>query len=191
MNAFEIVLTLLTMVTSLALAHLLNGFVIVLRHAKQVQFSMLHGIWSWIALAVLIGNWASFWQMRNVETWPSVTVLLLLAAATVQYLFCAFVTPEMEQEGKLNLKDFHAHSHRLYILAFIMLLFISLLLNLVLGGMKMYENWWHDSILTIVAMLQSSIAIFVNNFWVQLGVAIVNASIVTYYLILSCNFVAS
>ncbi len=188
MNAFEIVFTLMTMITSFALAHLLNGFVILLRNAKKVQFSIVHALWSWIALAVLIGNWASFWQMRSVETWPSVIVLLILATATIQYIFCALVTPEMPVDEELNLSDFHTRSHRQYTIAFMILLTLSLLLNFILGGMKMYENWWHDSILTIVALLLSAIAVLANNYWVQLGVAFVNALIVTYYLTMSCNF---
>jgi hypothetical protein len=189
MNAFEIVFTLMTMITSLALAHLLNGFVILLRNAKRVRFSLVHGLWSWIALAVLIGNWASFWGMRSVESWPSLTVLLILATATIEYIFCAMVTPEMPAEGKLNLREFHAHSHRLYTLALVILLFLSLLLNLLLGAMNMYENWWHDSILTIAALLLSTLAIFLSHYWVQVGVAVVNALIVTYYLVISCNLV--
>lgn len=179
----------MTMITSLALAHLLNGFVILLRNAKRVRFSLVHGLWSWIALAVLIGNWASFWGMRSVESWPSLTVMLILATATIEYIFCAMVTPEMPAEGKLNLGEFHAHSHRLYTLALVILLFLSLLLNLLLGAMNMYENWWHDSILTIAALLLSTLAIFLAHYWVQAGVAIVNALIVTYYLVISCNLV--
>lgn len=189
MTAFEIVFTLMTMITSLALAHLLNGLVVVIRNSGRVQFSLLHGTWAWIALAVLIANWASFWSMRDVETWPSLTVLLILATAIVQYLFCAFVTPELPVEGELNLFDFHSKTHRLYTLALMILLFLSLLLNLLLGGMEVYENWWHDSILTIAALLFSTISIFIGNYWVQLGVAFLNALIVTYYLIITCSFV--
>ena len=190
MNAFDIVFTLMTMITSLALAHMLNGFVIFLRNAKRVRFSLVHGLWSWIALATLIGNWASLWSMRSVESWPSMIVLLLLTIATVEYAFCALVTPDLPREEELNLGEFHARSHRFYMLAFIILLTLSLLLNLMLGGMEMYENWWHDSILTIAALLFSAITVFVTNYWVQAGVAIVNASIVTYYLVITCNFVS-
>jgi len=189
MNAFEIVFTLMTMITSLALAHLLNGFVILLRNAKRVQFSLVHGLWSWTALAGLIGNWASFWGMRTVESWPSLTVLLILTIATLEYTFCALVTPDMPKEGNIRLSEFHSRLHRHYILAWILLLILSLLLNFILGAMNMYESWWHDSILTFAALILSILALFLTKYWVQAGVAIVNALIVTYYLVLSCNLV--
>lgn len=189
MTAFEIVFTLLTMITSLALAHLLNGYVILLRNAARIRFSFLQGLWGWIALAVLIGNWASFWGMRSVESWPALIVLLLLAAAVLEYAFCALVTPEMPKEGELTLDEFHASTHRLYIGALIILLITSLLLNLLLGGLNMFESWWHDSVLTFVALLVSAIGLFIRARWVQTSVAIVNAVIVTYYLVISCDLV--
>ncbi|MEZ5033137.1 MAG: hypothetical protein R2787_17250 [Saprospiraceae bacterium] len=189
MTAFEIVFSLLSMITSLALAHLLNGFVILLRHVERIRISMLHGLWSWIALAVLIGNWASFWQMREVESWPAWSVLLILAAAIFEYAFCALVTPEMPGEGELDLHEFHDRQHHLYMFALIALLITSLILNIGLGGWQMYENWWHDSILTIAGLLLSTMAIFIKKTWVQAGASFLIAMIVTYYLVVTCNLI--
>ena len=191
MTAFEIVFTLLTMITSLALAHLLNGFVNLMRHSRRVRFSFVHGLWGWIAFATLIGNWASFWQMRDVDSWPATVVLLIVLAGTVQYAFCALITPEMPLEGELDLSEFHARDHSLYILAMFALLAISLLLNIALGGMQMYENWWHDSVLTVAALLLSAIGTFVSAYRVQVGVAILILLIVTYYLVVTCNLVVT
>lgn len=191
MTAFEVVFGLLTMITSLALAHLLNGFVIVLRNACRVRFSVLHGLWSWIAFAVLIGNWASFWGMRTVDSWPASTVLLLVVVGTIQYAFCALVTPEMPAEGELDLGEFHARAHRLYILALIGLMIASLVLNVLLGGLQIYESWWRDSVLTIAGMLLSVVAFFVSARWVQMGATILIGAIVTYYLVVTCNVVAA
>ena len=191
MTAFEVVFGLLTMITSLALAHLLNGFVIVVQNAGRVRFSVLHGLWSWIAFAALIGNWASFWAMRTVDSWPASTVLLLVAAGTIQYAFCALVTPEMPAEGELDLDEFHARAHRLYILAMIALLTASLVLNVLLGGLQLYESWWRDSLLTIACLLLSVAAFFVSARWVHTGATILIAGIVTYYLVVTCNVVAA
>lgn len=190
MTAFEIVFTLLSMITSLALAHLLNGFVILLRNLERIRFSLLHGLWSWIALAVLIGNWASFWQMREVESWPAWSVLLILAAAIFEYAFCALVTPEMPGEGELDLHEFHARQHHLYMFALIALLITSLLLNIGLGGWQMYEQWWHDSILTILALALSAMAILVKQKWIQTSAGFLITMIVTYYLVVTCNLVS-
>ena len=71
MTAFEVVFALVTMVTSLAIAHLLNGFASIVRNAGRVRFSLPHALWSWIAFSIVIGNWASLWEMRSVASWPA------------------------------------------------------------------------------------------------------------------------
>jgi len=191
MTAFEIVFALLTMITSLALAHLLNGFAIILRNASRVRFSALHALWSWIAIALLIGNWASYWEMRLVSSWPAWAVLLIVANFTIQYIFCALVTPETPEVGTLDLEAFHEHAHRRYILALIALLLASLVLNFALGGSQFYQSWWRDSLLTISVLLLSIAAFFINVRWVQLGSATLIAAISTYYMVITCNVVAA
>ena len=59
MTSFELVFGLMTIITSLALTHLLAGFVGVLRNAERVRFSALHALWAWSAFISTIGNWAS------------------------------------------------------------------------------------------------------------------------------------
>lgn len=191
MTAFEVVFILLTMITSLAIAHLLNGFVIILRNVARVRFSALHALWIWIAFALLIGNWASYWEMRSVESWPAWAVLLIVANFTIQYIFCVLVTPETPDEGNLDLEEFHVREHRRYIFALIALLVASLVLNFALGGAQFYANWWRDSVLTIAALLLSTIAFFVGIRWVQLGAAILIAAVSTYYMVITCNVVAA
>jgi hypothetical protein len=49
MTSFELVFGLITIITSLALTHLLAGFVDVLRNAQRVRFSAPHALWAWSA----------------------------------------------------------------------------------------------------------------------------------------------
>jgi len=191
MTAFEVVFSLLTMLTSLALAHLLSGFVLILKNSDRVRFSLLHGLWSWIAFAVPVGNWASFWEMRMVESWPALAVLLIVVAATIQYAFCALVTPEMPSKGELDLGEFHSRVHRKYMLAMILLLSISLVLNLVLGGLQIYGSWSRDTVLTFAPLLVLTVAFLVRARWVQIGASVLLAAIATYYMVITCNVVAA
>jgi hypothetical protein len=191
MTAFEIVFVLLTMIVSLAIAHLLNGFVIILRNTSRVRFSLLHALWIWIAFALLIGNWASSWEMRSVVSWPSWAVLVILANFTIQYVFCALVTPETVETSDLDLEEFHARQRHLYISALVALLVASLVLNFTLGGSNFYQSWWRDSILTVSALFLSLIALFVNARWAQVSCAVLIAGISTYYMVVACNVVAA
>jgi len=191
MTPFELVFGLMTILTSLALTHLLGGFVSVLRNAERVRFSVLHALWAWSAFALTIGNWASYWGMRSQESWPAWAVLLIVMTTIVQYVFCAFVTPEMPAEGKIDLADFHQREHRRYSLAALVLFGLSLALNFALGGASFYADWWRDSVFSIAALLLALLAFLVGARWAQVFSAAALAALATYYVIITCNVAAA
>ncbi|MFN2531923.1 MAG: hypothetical protein ABR555_11550 [Pyrinomonadaceae bacterium] len=191
MTAFEVVFILLTIITSLALTHLLTGFVSMLRNAGRVRFSVLHALWAWIAFTLLIGNWASYWSMRSVTSWPAWAVLLIVTNFIIQYVFCSLVTPETPAVGNIDLVEFHEREHRRYILALVVLLVASLVLNFALGGAHFYAGWWRDSVLSIAAIILALFAFFAGPRWVQIGSAGALAALGTYYMIITCNVVAA
>jgi hypothetical protein len=191
MTAFEVVFILLTIITSLALTHLLTGLVSVLRNSERVRFSVEHALWAWIAFTLLIGNWASYWTMRSVETWPAWAVLLIVTNFIIQYVFCSLVTPDTPAEGKIDLVEFHQREHRRYILALVALLVASLILNFALGGADFYAEWWRDSVLSVGALVLALLALFVGTRWVQVGSAGMLAALGTYYMVITCNVVAA
>lgn len=191
MTSFELVFALVTIITSLALTHLLAGFVGVLRNAQRVHFSALHALWAWAALFLTIGNWASFWSLRFLTSWPAWAVLLSVAAMIVQYLFCAFVTPETTAERKIDLVDFHHRERRRYALAAVVLFGLSLILNATFGEAGFYSEWWRDSVFSIAGLVVALLAYFISAAWVQVMSAATIALLATYYAIITCNVVAA
>ncbi len=192
MTAFELVFGLVTIVTSLALTHLMSGFVVLLRNAGRVQFSALHALWAWAAFILTIGNWASFWGLRSLTSWPAWAVLLSVATMIAQYVLCAFVTPDAPTEGKMiNLVDFHEREHRRYILAAIALFTLALGLNFALGGGNYYADWWRDSVFSLIGLSLAMLAFVIKARWAQVFTAAALAALATYYTIITCNVVAA
>ena len=187
MTSFELVFSLTTIITSLALTHLLAGFVSMLRNTERVRFSALHALWAWSAFISTIGNWASYWELRSLKFWPAWSVLLIVLTTIAQYVFCAFVTPERQAEGRIDLAEFHQRERRRYILAAFILFALSLVLDFALGGAHFYADWWRDSVLSIACLLFSLLALFVNARWAQVVSAVAVAAVVTYYTIITCN----
>jgi len=97
----------------------------------------------------------------------------------------------MPNEGTLDLSEFHARAYRMYVGALIALEIASLVLNLTFGGAQFYANWWRDSVLTIVCLLACAVAFFVSARPIQLGVALLLAVLVTYFMIVACNVVVA
>jgi hypothetical protein len=191
MTAFEVVFILVTIIVSLAITHLLSGFVGLLRSVSRVRFSALHALWVWIAFAGLIANWASLWPMKSVTAWPAWAVLLLLVTFIVQYVFCALVTPDLPTEGRIDLVAFHESQSRRYILAYIALLLAALMPNLALGGAAFYSEWSRDTALATAMLVFALLALFVTVRWLSIGAAVANAALNTYFMIIACNVVAA
>ena len=189
MTAFELVFTLISIITSLALTNLLTGFVDLLRNSERVRFSVLHALWAWAAFASTIGNWASYWELRTVTAWPAWAVLGTLALTVVQYVFCALVTPEMPTEGGVNLVAFHQREHRRYMAAFLALFGAALVSNFAFGGAHFYTGWSRDSAFSAAGITLGLLAFFVNVRWVQLVVAAMIATLLTVYMVITCNVV--
>ena len=190
MSAFEVVFGLMSIITSLALTHFLAGFVGLLRNAERVRFSALHALWAWSAFASTIGNWASYWGLRTLTSWPAWTVLLTVAIAICQYVFCVLVTPEASAEGEIDLHAFHQHERRRYVLALLALFALSLAFALALGGAQYYAAWWRDSAASLIGLALGLLALLVIAQWAQWISAVSIAVLVTYYMITTCNVVA-
>lgn len=159
MTPFELVFGLLTIIASLALTHLLSGFVEVLRNTARVRFSPQHALWAWVALMSTIGNWASLWAMRSVTSWPAWAVLLMVFVFIVQYVFCAFVTPEKRTDGMVDLVDFHRRERHRYILAAVVLFGLSIAQNSALGAADLYSEWWRDNVLSLEGLALTVLAL--------------------------------
>jgi len=183
MSIFEFVLALTSVISGLAIAHLLTGVVGLLRNAKRVRFSLVHALWIWSAFATTIGNWAADWELRSLNDWPAWTLLLLIASKIAQYVFCAFVTPEVPAEGEIDLRAFHERERTGYLSAVVGFCAIALIFNISFGGAFYYAQWLRDSAITIIALAATLTALFIRARWVQLAAALVFAGLAGYFLL--------
>lgn len=94
MTSFEFVFGMISVITSLALTRLLSGGVALYRHSDRIRFSWRHGCWTAMALMLLLGNWAAFWQMRGIRDWSGSEALIPLLFVSVLYAFCDLVMPD-------------------------------------------------------------------------------------------------
>ena len=191
MSAFELVFGMMSIITSLALTHILAGFVRLLRNTERIRFSAPHALWAWSAFVSTIGNWASYWELRSLTSWPAWTVLLTIMLTIVQYVFCSFVTPEVPTEGTIDLVAFHQREYHRYIFAAGALVGLSLVFNLALGGAHLYADWWRDSAFSLAGGALALLGFFVSARWAQIFSASAMAALLTYFTIITCNIVAA
>jgi hypothetical protein len=115
MTPFEFVFFLYAIMLTLALAHLVGGWAMNLRNADAIRWSAPYVMWAVAALLMTTGNLTSFWQMRGAPAWSAWLVLSNFLFAIVNYVWCVFITPEVERGGTLDLAAFHAAERKRYL----------------------------------------------------------------------------
>lgn len=187
LSIFEFVLTLSSVISGLALAHMIAGVVALLRNAKRVKFSLIHALWMWSAFATTVGNWAADWELRSMTHWPAWTLLILIASKIAQYAFCAFVTPDVPAAGEIDLRAFHQSERNGYLSAVVAFVVIALVFNLSFSGAFHYAQWLRDSLISLVALALTLLALFVGARWAQLLAAMGFAALAAYFLAVASN----
>ena len=114
MSAFELVVTLLSFVFALALAHLLTraGEMIVAR--RRVRMSGLLVLAMVNAALLVYENWLSLWDLRATTSWDIGSITAQFLTAVSQYLICVVVGPRLPEEGTLDMEAFYS-DQRLFI----------------------------------------------------------------------------
>ena len=183
MNEFEFVFGFVTIISSLALTHLAASFVGLIRNFRQLRFSLLHAAFMWVAFATTVGNWGAFWGLQGIPAWPAWLVLLTIAAALSQYVFCALVSPPVG-EGKFDLVAWDERSRTLYIAPLLVLITLSIFQNV--GFRQYYADWLRDLVLSLIFGGFALLALNSNRFMRTLA-ATAMVFLTTYFMIASCG----
>lgn len=191
MTPFEFVFFLYALMLSLALTHLVSGWAMALRHARSIRWSAPHVMWAVSALLQTTGNLASFWSMRDAPAWNSWLVLSNFAFAIINYVWCVFITPEVGDDGVLDLEAFHRDKRRQYLAPFALLTVFSIGSNVVNGMFAGYENWLSDEVLSCVALAITALAILSKRQSVQIAAGWAILVVGIYFVISASSIVGS
>jgi hypothetical protein len=183
MGAFEHVISLLSFVYALAIAHLLTTAARLMGAHERVRFSWLHAYWMLNALIVLIVDWISYWDMRAMPSWTIISILIVLTQSFADYMQAALVCPEVPAEGEIDLTAFHATRSRWYIGAFAVTTISALVLNLYFGGGYSVSDYLTQNLAVIPLIAIALTATIFRNRWVQVTAPFLLMGIWIYYFI--------
>jgi hypothetical protein len=103
MAAFEHVMTLLSFVFALTIAHLLSSVIALVRAGSRVRYSFTHAVWMFVSLLLVLVWWLSFWDFRVLKSWDVGTIVFTLGGTMLVYLYAGLVSPEVSKEGRWTL----------------------------------------------------------------------------------------
>jgi hypothetical protein len=121
MSAFEHVMSLISFVFALAIAHLLTCAIAIFRARARVLFSFTHAVWMVVSLLQVTVWWLAFWDFRLMKSWDVGYVAFTLAAGILVYVYTGLVCPEVPTEGMLDLESYHRAHGREYISVYLAL----------------------------------------------------------------------
>ena len=187
MTAFEFVFGLLSIIASLGLTHVVASVVALIRRSDRIRFSAIHALWMWTAFATTIGNWGSYWALRDMPSWSAAFVLMSVGVGLGQYAFCALVSPELPADGPVDLAEFHERERRRYASAYLALIVIAFVANgfLLING-NFYAGWVRDLVGNLTQGPLALLAIFVRNRLAQWIAAIGVTTASTLFMIEAC-----
>ena len=186
LGPFEFIILFFSFIYTLALTHLLFAATRMIRHRRSLVFSWPHALWMLNALLLLIVNWISLWDFHLLKTMTLPVFLCGFALVGIQYFICALVAPDFEDGDTFDLQAFHAREGRTYILAFIVLLPLTLVLNLAAGADLGIANWAKQNMLVLAMIPPTLLALLVRARWAQIGGPLIllgemAAALVLYY----------
>ena len=191
MSAFEFVFTLLSVVASLAIAHLVSGVVSMVRGASRPSWFL--GVWLWIAFASTVGNWgATRHALGGQPDFPAWQVLLVLAIMIGQYVFCALVSPSSEQAAEAPRGEARQKERTLFIGAYMGLVGLSLIANVSLALSR--QDPFSAFVGAGVGLVQiglAATALWGRWEWARMTASICIVALATFWMVLASNVVAN
>ncbi len=165
MRAFDI--TLFAFVYALATAHLLTTVAELIRERSRVRFSWVHWAWMSVGLFEIFAWWIGMWDMRGLPSWSVPMIAFLFAMAILIYVQIRLTCPNIPAEDEIDLREFHRRNGREYILAFALVAFLTVLVNILFGEMTSVREMILQNLAVAPMFVIAVIAAISFRPWVQ------------------------
>jgi hypothetical protein len=168
MKTFEYVILFFSFVFTLALTHLLFAVTRMIRHRRDLIFSLEHGLWMVNALLLLVGNWLSLFDFRGQQSFDLDSIAMLFLFVIGLYFACALVSPDFEDRENYDMREFHRREGRTYIGAIAAFIVIAFVTN-IFAGREGVASWSVENSLVLWMIPPVILPLFIRARWIQLA----------------------
>jgi hypothetical protein len=134
MDAFSYLSVLLSIVLGLAVTQLLSGFAALVHARRRVAMYWPVPVQMAATLLITVQVWWAMFGLRESQHWTFAGFLVVFAQSIAVYLMAAFITPEMDGDGGIDLREAYFREARWFFGSILVALAISLAKNVVLAG---------------------------------------------------------
>ena len=166
MTPFDYVLTLLSLVYALALAHILSRAGAFVLARARVRFSGLQTLAMVNAVLQVFSTWLYSWNLHALSDWDLASVAIAFVYAITVYFVCAAAAPDVG-EGPLDLEVFYQRNYRIFYGIVALYLTAALLANLVLLKSAKSGVFLEYELTALPFFAPCALAIALRNRWAQ------------------------
>ena len=173
MTAFEFVFPLFGLLVGLTYTEMLSGLARALKSSRHVRIGWLVPLLGVLVLINLTMFWYGAWQMRDLATPTSGTLLLTLLVGGTYYLAASMVFPNAE-DAVTDLDEHFVRTRRtsLIAIAFCNMLGLGLVANN--SGWAMSPIWWIVNAMFLMVLIATA---YLNNRRLVAGLLVVMIAI--------------
>ena len=179
MSAYDHILTLLSFVYALAIAHLLSRVGALLLARKRVRFSGLQALAMFNAGSQPFLNWLISRDTHGLTVWNLADITASFLFAVTNFLLCAAAAPEVPAEGSIDLEAFYWANRRLFwgLVAVMMVVGLGSTVVLRLYDPRLFAQ---ETLATLPFFLPPALAIAIRARWAQwtagIGLAVLSVA---------------
>ena len=133
MGSFDYIAVLLSIVISLALAHLLIGIAHMIQDGVR-RFSIPLVQWIVFSLFLCVDYWFYIWHLHLETFWSLAYVCLLLLQASIIFVASRLIVPAASDGAAIDMTSFFDRNRRKYMAVLIVLAAVNEIINLSLPG---------------------------------------------------------
>jgi len=108
--SFTFVMTMVSVILSLGLTHLVSGNVQLFKAGREVRFSYVHTAWQVVAYLMFLDLWLSLWSLRTEVHWRLVDLVVVQAGAILLYVYAVLLTPPTT--GDVDARTYHLENRK-------------------------------------------------------------------------------
>lgn len=159
--SFSHIVVLFSLLVGFAVSEVISSWGQLIRLRDRVDTYWIHTGWMVLMLLLLIQLWWGVWDVRHVEEWGLLDMLLLLSEPMLLILAIFVFTPKVSEEDETDLEAFYWHNMRWFFLLGVGTLVVITVSNLTLDAAPVWGT--ENAVRGAAALLLTVLAVWRNR----------------------------
>jgi hypothetical protein len=152
MTPFEYVIVLISIILGLGITTILTGVAELIKHKSSVSIYPPYLIWIFLVFVMHIHEWWESYTLKSIDEWKLPMFLFVILYPIGLYILAHLLFPSEVRNG-LSTRDFYLKIYPRIFVSVIVLITLSVIHNLFIGGYELKDQILHFALLAIMIYL--------------------------------------